>query len=49
MKQDFETGELKAELGNGKLLVINGPASLPIAMFLAHNNSLQKIGLGIVL
>ena len=28
--------ELKAELGNGKLLVINGPASLPIAMFLAH-------------
>ena len=29
-------GDLKRAAGYGKLLVVNGPASLPIAMFLAH-------------
>ena len=29
-------GDLKRTVGYGKLLVVNGPASLPVAMFLAH-------------
>jgi CRISPR-associated protein Csx3 len=29
-------GDLKRAVGYGKLLVVNGPASLPVAMFIAH-------------
>lgn len=29
-------GDLKRAAGYGKLLLVNGPASLPIAMFLSH-------------